>query len=430
MVLHSEPGLAESSADALVARIIESSPIGIAVIDFDGRYVSVNPSYAGIYGYACEQLLGASFTRLFAEAQRAPMLQRHQDFLASGGTLRGEWQVFRRDGTPLNVLADSVALESGGTRLRLVYVVDISPRTLSAQELQASEVHFRSLAKVLPVGVFRTDAEGQCIYVNERWCEISGLSAAEAHGAGWIAALHPADRERVVGKWYACASGHVGFVDEYRFQRADGVSHWVLGQAIHEVDSRGELSGYVGTITDISEHKQVESELREQASTDYLTGLCNKRAFMARIEEELARLQRLPDKPISLLMLDLDHFKAVNDTHGHAAGDALLKHFAELLRVSMRRIDRAGRLGGEEFGIILPGADLQQATYYAERLCQRLARSPAAHAQGDISFTASIGVTQLLPTDGTVEQVLARADQALYRAKALGRNCVVSIAAD
>lgn len=176
-------------------------------------------------------------------------------------------------------------------------------------------------------------------------------------------------------------------------------------------------------IHDITEREAQERELRRLATTDPLTGLVNRRRFLEQLGLELARFQRYT-KPAALLMLDLDHFKQVNDQHGHAAGDAVLRHFAALAQRVLRKIDRIGRLGGEEFGALLPGTDEEGARQLAERLRNRVAESPAGTEAGAISFTVSIGVTLLTPADTKVESVLNRADCALYRAKEAGRNRV------
>jgi diguanylate cyclase (GGDEF)-like protein len=123
-------------------------------------------------------------------------------------------------------------------------------------------------------------------------------------------------------------------------------------------------------------------------------------------------------------MLDLDYFKRVNDRYGHSAGDELLRHFAKLIDNELRRIDMAGRLGGEEFGVVLPGADAHDAMALATRLCERAADSPLNADGQSIHFSVSIGVTDLRFTDSTPTSVLSRADKALYRAKELGRNRV------
>ena len=160
--------------------------------------------------------------------------------------------------------------------------------------------------------------------------------------------------------------------------------------------------------------------LRQASQIDPLTGLFNRRALDQALE--LAWQGHLRTRqPLSLLMVDVDHFKRVNDTHGHAAGDQVLVHLAALLQRNLRVVDVVGRLGGEEFLLLLPGSDESQATVLAERLRQQVMASvPKANA----STTVSIGIAQAQPSDISVQMLVARADKALYRAKSLGRNRV------
>ncbi|MDG4554965.1 MAG: diguanylate cyclase [Candidatus Competibacter sp.] len=176
-------------------------------------------------------------------------------------------------------------------------------------------------------------------------------------------------------------------------------------------------------IHDITERTAQERKLRHLATTDPLTGLANRRQFLEQFGLELERFKRYA-KPVALLMVDLDHFKQVNDQHGHAAGDAVLRHFAALARQALRKIDRIGRLGGEEFGALLPGTDEEGARQLAERLRKQVAESPAAAETGKIGFTVSIGITLFAPADTRTDSILSRADHALYRAKNAGRNRV------
>lgn len=164
--------------------------------------------------------------------------------------------------------------------------------------------------------------------------------------------------------------------------------------------------------------------LHKLATTDPLTELPNRRSFMERLQQEFARLQRFPDLNIAVLMLDLDHFKRINDRHGHATGDDVLKHFAALLRSRLRQTDMAGRLGGEEFALLLPTRRPDDARRFAEQLRQTLHRTPFHHADGPLAFTVSIGISRLAPTDHNAEVALSRADTALYRAKQKGRDRV------
>ncbi|WP_306602979.1 diguanylate cyclase [Azonexus sp.] len=175
---------------------------------------------------------------------------------------------------------------------------------------------------------------------------------------------------------------------------------------------------------DFAESKRLEAELVAMATTDFLTGLFNRRYFMGQMDNELARLKRVDITRAAVLMLDLDHFKRVNDRYGHAAGDAVLKQFASTLQGELRKIDTAGRLGGEEFAILLLDADLAAAETFAERLRSKIAETPIEHDGQILSITVSIGITVLHGDDATAETALSRADEALYEAKNTGRNRV------
>lgn len=171
-------------------------------------------------------------------------------------------------------------------------------------------------------------------------------------------------------------------------------------------------------------------ELRRQkeyaellARTDALTGLANRRAFDEAAEQEVQRAQRY-NTPLALVMTDLDCFKAINDRHGHHVGDQVLQHFARILSESVRHIDLVGRWGGEEFAILMPGTDLEEAVQAAERMRQAVlnAAPPLQHAA--CAYTASFGVAAFRTETPTMVSLLGRADAALYRAKENGRNRV------
>jgi diguanylate cyclase (GGDEF)-like protein len=178
--------------------------------------------------------------------------------------------------------------------------------------------------------------------------------------------------------------------------------------------------------------KQQQAELETLATRNSLTGLLNRRECLHQAEQECARAQR-DHSPLSLLMLDLDHFKTVNDRFGHPAGDAVLKHVAQLMTQSVRQTDRVARFGGEEFVVLLPNTDAASAHVLADKLRSNLAHTPTPWPQTgagpDIPITTSIGLV-CRPAGGTqtLDMLLARADQALYRAKTLGRNRVEEMA--
>jgi diguanylate cyclase (GGDEF)-like protein len=184
-----------------------------------------------------------------------------------------------------------------------------------------------------------------------------------------------------------------------------------------------------------------QEQLTRLATTDALTGLANRRHLLAELEKELRRTGR-SGRPLSVLMIDLDRFKGINDRHGHAIGDAVLVAVAARCQARLRAIDLCGRVGGEEFVVLLPEADARGATNTAERLCADLAGTPIDTTIGPLRVTISIGVATHQPQDpqpdeATDEDVtlraqllLQRADDALYRAKAGGRNCVRGASGD
>ena len=166
-------------------------------------------------------------------------------------------------------------------------------------------------------------------------------------------------------------------------------------------------------------------DLRRLSRHDGLTGLLNRRAIEEALDAQMRRSQR-SGEAFALMMLDVDHFKTINDRHGHAAGDHALKHVAALLLGGLRAVDRLGRFGGEEFLLLLPGQRLAQAQAVAERLREQLAATAVVHGGKTIALSASIGVAEFSGGSPDVGHVLASADAALYRAKAAGRNRVVT----
>ena len=171
------------------------------------------------------------------------------------------------------------------------------------------------------------------------------------------------------------------------------------------------------------ELERAHDTLHVMASTDALTGLLNRRRFLEVAEEELERSRRY-GRPLSIIGLDLDHFKDVNDRLGHAAGDAVLRTLGQVLRDEARRYDIAGRLGGEEFAIVLPETSIEDAIVLSERFRTQLSATTVVANGAALAVTASFGVAEVLPTDLSVEDAMGRADQALYRAKRAGRDRV------
>lgn len=294
------------------------------------------------------------------------------------------------------------------------------------QELQESEARFRLMADSAPVLIWLIDAKQLAIWFNKRWLAFTGRTLEQELGKGWLDSVDPAHRELVVKllRWHFQV--RKPFNVEYRIKRADGEYRWIIDAGVPRFNELGEFVGFIGSCIDITKHKQMEEELWEQATTDVLTGFSNRRHFLVRLQDEFDRMQRNDELQSSVLMLDLDHFKRINDRFGHAVGDAVLKHFAKIIQTQQRKVDVVGRLGGEEFAIILPDTDLSAARPFAERLRKAVCNTPLAHHATLINVTVSIGMARLSQNSKSAESVLNDADAALYAAKDAGRNQVVS----
>jgi diguanylate cyclase (GGDEF)-like protein/PAS domain S-box-containing protein len=267
------------------------------------------------------------------------------------------------------------------------------------------------------------DTEGRRIYNSPSYRPLFREEDIR-QGSNSFLEIHPEDRERIKEIFGRTVATGVGERAEFRFVLKDGsIRHMESdGRAIRGAD--GKVSKVVVVSRDITELKLLESELREMAATDFLTGLANRRHFLDRLEQEQSRIHRLDGHCASVLMLDSDHFKRVNDTFGHATGDHVLQHLAELIQHGLRNMDTVGRVGGEEFAVILPGADLTAAELFAERLRKKVAETPMTQEDIAIPLTVSIGVAGMKTSDAKADDALVRADRALFRAKECGRNRV------
>lgn len=186
----------------------------------------------------------------------------------------------------------------------------------------------------------------------------------------------------------------------------------------------GRYLGRVWFFRDISDHKRIQGELLEMSQRDPLTEVANRRCFDVRASTEFSRARRF-GRDLSFAMLDIDHFKRINDRWGHATGDRVLKKLCEVVQSELREVDLLARVGGEEFAVLIPDTGLEGAFQLAERLRQCLITQELAEGGDIIRFTASFGVAALGPEDQSPDNVLKRADVALYEAKAAGRNCTM-----
>lgn len=292
-----------------------------------------------------------------------------------------------------------------------------------------------SIIECLPAGIALLDPQGRFVHANQAYCEIQGYRADDLVGHQYMRMIRFAEEQSHLHDIHdAVFQGLKVRPHEVRIHRPDGRDIWVENSC-RLLNSQGHSFCLV-SVQEITERKQLEHGLQALATTDSLTGVANRRHFFELSRQEMLRCKRSECYP-ALLMIDLDQFKQLNDRYGHAAGDRVLLRFSTLVQQLLRESDLFGRLGGEEFAILLPDTDPEQAAAIAERLRAAMAAKPewkpAADGASDESraekattpsATISIGVAAVRPGESTIEAGLHRADQALYAAKKAGRNCV------
>jgi diguanylate cyclase (GGDEF)-like protein/PAS domain S-box-containing protein len=296
-------------------------------------------------------------------------------------------------------------------------------RTQTANEAHRdSEERYRTVVEGVREVIFRIDAKGRWALLNRAWEEMTGHPVADSIGHPIIEFIHPDDREVHTG-----LARHVsrGERDEYRHELRvvgrEGADIWVDAHARPLHDEAGRFSGMSGTLTDVTVRRELELRLANQAFHDDLTGLANRALFKDRVEHALTRRSRRPHL-VALLFLDLDRFKTVNDSLGHAVGDRLLVAIGERLHVALRPEDTIARLGGDEFGILVDDVTApRQVLGLAERISAAF-DSPFRFDEREITIRCSIGVVLASGGHRTADDLLRDADVAMYRAKVNGRG--------
>ncbi|SCZ56290.1 sensor domain-containing diguanylate cyclase [Thiohalomonas denitrificans] len=296
------------------------------------------------------------------------------------------------------------------------------------KRLRESEYRFMEVVGTAAEGLLLLDSDGLLLFMNQEAERLLGWSSAELANKNIHQLIHLHHQEPVplkeCGVQRALAEEGTQRVEEDTFIRKDG-SRLPVSYAAAPMVRGGRITGVVVVFQDITERKRLRDELRYQATHDVLTGLVNRVELERCLVQEIERAERYQHF-LSVLMVDLDHFKAVNDTYGHRTGDAVLKAFATRLNEHARRTDTVVRYGGEEFLLVLPETPIEAAMALAERLRVSLNEKPLAVPGVNQTLTASIGVAAY-PTHGTTDSELLRAaDGAMYAAKQSGRNRICS----
>ena len=416
------------SSEARLHKLIEDNHAVILQIDpRTGRILDANASACAFYGWPKAELCAKSIQdinllppdQVAAERQLA-LQQKRNYFIFEHRLADDSARTVEVHSTPLTV-------ESGPLLVSIIH--DVSDRQRAEQELKRMNKDFVTLLESTTDFIYFKDRDSRFRFCSQtlaritghgHWREMVGKHDQDVF-APELAAVYQEEERPVFEKGTALLGRVDPFVDEF------GAPGWVSTNKWPMFDEDGNtVIGIFGISRVVTDQKRLENELHALAMTDSLTGAATRREFDACLNRELARLRREPQLTCSMLMFDLDRFKAVNDQHGHGAGDAVLRHVARLVTGSIRHGDVLGRLGGEEFGLLLPGSDAADAQVFAERLRHIVAATPCKVGTTTVTVTVSVGVAQLRSVDAGPERPMARADQAMYEAKHQGRNRVAA----
>jgi diguanylate cyclase (GGDEF)-like protein/PAS domain S-box-containing protein len=322
--------------------------------------------------------------------------------------------------------ADCCAMDDLERIELIVARLEYQPRTACGEtpsDRLAHLLRLQATVDTLPIPIFIKDRERRYISCNKAFEDHLGLPAAAIIGktvfdvtSEDMAAIH--DRSDVE---HLALGGSQTY--ESRVRHADGSFHDVVFHKAVFLDVDGQPDGIVGAMLDISERKALERRLELLAATDFLTGTYNLRTFYDLGRHELSRLAR-NDGELALVVIDLDHFKEINDRLGHAAGDDALRQFVAVATENLREQDIFARAGGDEFRLLLPDTSPFGAHLVAERIRNAVNQITICSPRGEIRLSISCGIARCLPGDESLDHATMMADDALYQAKAAGRNCI------
>ena len=344
---------------------------------------------------------------------------------ATGVSSCAEYRLISRDGQTRWVRDDTTLVRAadGEPLFWQGFVFDITALREAEAATRAAEEQFRTLVEHIPAATYEVLDTARVTYMSPQIERLTGYAPAVWTGADdfWLAIIHPADREVVIREAARTDASGEPYRMEHRYITRDGGIVWVRNEAALVRRAADGTQHWQGVITDITERKRLEEQLRRQAFHDTLTGLANRALLHDRMGQSLAHARR-HGADVGVLFLDLDNFKIVNDSLGHAAGDALLTQVAGRLRGCVREGDTVARLGGDEFAILLDdAADVSGGVELAERVLAGL-RAPFRLGDRAVVVTASVGVALSRSGADQPDDLLRHADIAMYRAKSSGRN--------
>jgi diguanylate cyclase (GGDEF)-like protein/PAS domain S-box-containing protein len=407
-------------SEARYRDLVENIDDVIYAIDDNGVLTYVSPAIEYFAGYAPSEVIGRRFEEFILEEDHQRIRERYLEVLSGRSSGAGEYRVLTKSGEYRWMRTSSRPVFADGRVAGVQGVLsDISELKRAEEALRESEKRYRTLFQDTRDAINITTRDGQVLDANQSFLDLFGYTTedvAELNAKELY--VDPVDRRR-----FQEEMERKGSVRDYevRLRKKDGTEMDCLVTSTVRLGEDGRVLGYQGFIHDVTERKQVEETIRRLAYYDALTGLPNRTLFGDRLTVAVARARR-NRRRLAVMLLDLDHFKDVNDSLGHPVGDQLLQAVGERLTGLLRRSDTVCRMGGDEFLVLLEGiSEMEDVAKVAEAILKRL-REPVVVKKHELQVTTSLGIA-VYPEDGEDGDTLIRnADIAMYRAKEKGRD--------
>ena len=403
--------------------IADNIPALVSYIDADQRYHFCNRAYEDWLHMSRKLMVGRTVREVWG-AERYAQFKPSMERALRGERVTHDYAVSEA-GVERHLLANYVPDLDAGGRVKGFFLMasDITALAAARDELRKEQARLESALDGSSVALWDTDLRTKRVYLSEAWSAIVGAPRAEMTTTTeeLVGILHPDDVDAVKRASVEAVKGlRSNYALEHRVRTRAGEWRWIISRGrVTERDASGRAVRMIGTNVDITERRRLEEAIQSAAQLDVLTGLANRALFDERLKLAAARCRRQGGQ-IAVLYLDLDNFKQVNDSLGHAAGDTLLKDFAVRLRQSVRATDTVARFGGDEFVVLLEDVkESGNALSVAEKIIAD-ARQPLSIEGREIVATASIGIAYGTGLDE--ENLVKRADAALYQAKGGGRD--------
>lgn len=392
--------------------------------DASASIVDANRAAEALFGFRREELVGADLVALLVPVDRQDAYRDvYQQVLDVGGTEEPvESTIVRADGARVGIELSSWVTDEDGVHLTHTLYRDVTERQRLRHELADQARRLSEAQALTGVGSWEWELATDAVVWSEELDRIVGLPEGTLRSyETFIRRLHPDDRARAEAEIESAVLAGQMFSYEARIVRPDGGVRWIAAHGDAVTDDDGVVRRVRGTVQDVSERKVAQIELERLAGTDALTGLANRSELDVRLESTIDG-RATTGEPVALLSLDIDGLKPVNDTHGHPAGDTVLITIAERLTECVRPSDTVARVGGDEFAVLLPGADRSHAAGIAERLVAAASEPVPLDDATTVVVGASVGIAIRGTSSTGIGELRRQADQAMYSAKRGGRG--------